>query len=1259
MCARIVISLMLLVGILSAVASAQVVSAASAVVPQFVNFSGVLTDLNGQPLTGVTGVTFSLYKEETGGAALWLETQNVQPDKTGHYKVMLGSTASTGLPADIFVAGQARWLGVQAQGQSEQPRIMLLSVPYALKAGDAATVGGLPPSAFILANPNTGASSSSTGATASAAPPAGAVTGSGTVNFVPLWDSTSDVISSVIFQAGTGSTAKIGVNTTTPTSTLDVKGGSTIRGTLSLPATGAATATAGKNSQPLSLAASSFNSGTSTAVNQTFQWKAEPAANNTSTSSGTLNLLFGQGTSVPAETGLKVANNGQITFALGQTFPGTGTGTITGVTAGTDLTGGGISGNVTLNIDTTKVPQLHTANTFTGNQTVNGNLSATQLISTAAQGTAPFSVSSSTLVPGLNASLLGGLSAAAFQPAGLYATLGANTFSGTQAVSSGDVAVGSGDLDLPQTTAPSVGVIKLGGSPFIHACCAASQGNTFVGSNAGNLTTTGGGNTAVGFSALDDDTTGNNNTAMGWTALNLNNGSNNTAYGTSVLNSNTSGGGNTASGTAALQFNTTGSNNAALGYFAGSANKTGSNNTFVGYNAGPDSNSTALTNAAAIGSNAVVSENNALVLGGTGANAVAVGIGTATPAAALDVHGTGNFTGLVTFAAGQTFPGTITGITAGPGLSGGGNGGNVSLGLASNACAAGSALSALPFTCTPFATLGANTLSGNQSVTGNVTASGTVSGGLVNAATGFSLGGALFASASNQNTFLGLSAGNSGGTGCCNTATGAAAFSSNTTGMGNVGDGEGALAFNTTGSQNTASGYSALFLNVTGNNNTATGFAALGNNTSGGANTATGFEALYSNTTGINNTATGDYALAHNTTGGQNTADGIAALSADTTGGWNTATGVYALAANTTGNGNIAFGWEALEDNTTGSNNTAVGNLSLLLNGAGSNNTALGNYAGLTTNNTVTTGSNNTFVGSSANPGTQTGLSNVSAIGANAQVTANNAMVLGSVNGVNGAAASTNVGIGTTAPTYLLHIGNSGGASYNNFLRVEGPATPSTGGLAASFGGYGAFEIDAVGKPGGRFVVTEIGRVGIGAQSPLATYSLTIGQGTGHAIADSWDQYSSRRWKTNIQTLQGALAKVQKLRGVSYDLKDSGKHQVGVIAEEVGAVVPEIVSWEKNGKDAYGVDYSRLTALLIEATKEQQALIRKQQGQIKAQQAQIEAQETQSRLQQTQIARLGLQVKAIRASLKLSGRTEREVRPVKTQVSLQPTGGGQ
>jgi hypothetical protein len=97
-----------------------------------------------------------LYKEQSGGAPLWMETQNIQADKNGHYSVMLGSATSHGLPAEAFAAGEARWLGVQPSGQAEQPRTLLLSVPYALKALDAETLGGKPASAFMSA-PSSGA----------------------------------------------------------------------------------------------------------------------------------------------------------------------------------------------------------------------------------------------------------------------------------------------------------------------------------------------------------------------------------------------------------------------------------------------------------------------------------------------------------------------------------------------------------------------------------------------------------------------------------------------------------------------------------------------------------------------------------------------------------------------------------------------------------------------------------------------------------------------------------------------------------------------------------------------------------------------------------------------------------------------------------------------------------------------------------------------------------------------------------------------
>jgi hypothetical protein len=170
------------------------------------------------------------------------------------------------------------------------------------------------------------------------------------------------------------------------------------------------------------------------------------------------------------------------------------------------------------------------------------------------------------------------------------------------------------------------------------------------------------------------------------------------------------------------------------------------------------------------------------------------------------------------------------------------------------------------------------------------------------------------------------------------------------------------------------------------NSNAFLGFA--GNATmTGSANTASGYRALYSNTTGTDNTASGLVALYLNTTGSNNTASGSDALYQNTTGNLNTASGTNALRFNTTGSANTAIGLGALQSNQTGSNLTCVG------------------Y----------------YCAASSD-----GLSNATAIGALAVVGESNAVVLGSINGVNGATASTNVGIGTTTPAYMLDVNGTG-----------------------------------------------------------------------------------------------------------------------------------------------------------------------------------------------------------------------------------------
>jgi hypothetical protein len=87
--------------------------------------------------------------------------------------------------------------------------------------------------------------------------------------------------------------------------------------------------------------------------------------------------------------------------------------------------------------------------------------------------------------------------------------------------------------------------------------------------------------------------------------------------------------------------------------------------------------------------------------------------------------------------------------------------------------------------------------------------------------------------------------------------------------------------------------------------------------------------------------------------------------------------------------------------------------------------------------------------------------------------------------------------------------------------------------------------------------------------------------------------------------LRGALGKVERLRGASYTYTANGKHDIGMIAEEVGKVVPEVVSYEGNGKDAPGIDYARLTALLVEAVKQQQTEIQQEKSQIRRLEARV------------------------------------------------------
>ena len=197
---------------------AQTSSTAS--VPNFIRYEGTLHDSRGAAAATTAGVTFAIYKQQEGGAPVWMETQNVTPDAHGNYTVLLGNTTATGLPADLFSAQEQRWLGVQVQGEAEQPRVLLVSVPYAFKAHEAETLGGRPASAFALA-PQGGVSNeaSSSSSTPGGGGPNGVILGSGKVGYVPLWQSLSKLGDSVIYQNANGN---VGVGSQNPQYPLDV-----------------------------------------------------------------------------------------------------------------------------------------------------------------------------------------------------------------------------------------------------------------------------------------------------------------------------------------------------------------------------------------------------------------------------------------------------------------------------------------------------------------------------------------------------------------------------------------------------------------------------------------------------------------------------------------------------------------------------------------------------------------------------------------------------------------------------------------------------------------------------------------------------------------------------------------------------------------------------------------------------------------------------------------------------------------------------
>ncbi len=228
-----------------------------------------------------------------------------------------------------------------------------------------------------------------------------------------------------------------------------------------------------------------------------------------------------------------------------------------------------------------------------------------------------------------------------------------------------------------------------------------------------------------------------------------------------------------------------------------------------------------------------------------------------------------------------------------------------------------------------------------------------------------------------------------------------------------------------------------------------------------------------------------------------------------------------------------------------------------------------------------------------------------------------------------------NVGIGTTSPTARLHV-NHVGSGYA--MRAVHDANQSGGAILAevqpdgntqthyagrfvnyNFNGSGTSEIgisaELWGSAGAAILAKSMqatgnvdGVVGVTLSNSSqasgvegrAEHSSGLAVGvkgfcnsaTGYdflatGAGVNYGSSSSARWKRNVASITQPLEKLDRLRGVTFDwdAEHGGHHDIGMIAEEVGRVLPEIVVYEENGIDAQGMDYSKLGPLLIEAVK--------------------------------------------------------------------------
>ncbi|HXI90577.1 MAG TPA: tail fiber domain-containing protein [Blastocatellia bacterium] len=506
----------------------------------------------------------------------------------------------------------------------------------------------------------------------------------------------------------------------------------------------------------------------------------------------------------------------------------------------------------------------------------------------------------------------------------------------------------------------------------------------------------------------------------------------------------------------------------------------------------------------------------------------------------------------------------------------------------------------------------------NFNISGNGTAGGTLSANIVNTSTQYNIGGTRILSvAGTNNAFVGLGAGN----------------------------------LNTTGQQNSFFGASAGSLNTTGNRNSLFGSQA-GVVTTNGANSFFGYKAGFQNGTGGFNSFFGDNAGTQNVDGNNNTAIGYGTKLGSSN--LTNATAIGALAQVDASN-SLVLGSIAGVNGSTASTNVGIGTTSPSAKLEVSDNT----FAALFS---TTFGGSNGFIGRSAR-GTSSSPSAtlagdwLSVFGGRGFSTSVGGFVNGSSAAIiikatedftgfgqgasiifetsrTGEGASEraermridqngNVGIGTTSPVLRLDVRDGTGASFNGgHIQIGAPVLGGdekiivfgdSGCGAPSFTSpclyIGEQDVDdrmvlRAGSGGFRFKVGNVE-----PDSDTQTLGSSSNKWSAVWALNGTIQTSDARLKQGIANLKYGLSQVMQLRPVSFQWKagnDKSTH-LGLIAQEVDAVVPEAVQKGADAAAPLGMNYSDLIPVLIKAIQEQQGTLDRAQAEIKILRAENEA----------------------------------------------------